>query len=94
MALVGNMIASATAGNPSLINYDMFIAVFGMLSLIYLILSAVNDSFAGHAGIPLIIDVLNVLFLFCGAVAMAAELDVHNCSNSVRSAPKFSPSKT
>lgn len=84
MALVGNMIATASAGNPSLINYDMFVAVFGMLSLFYLIASAVNDSFSGHAAIPLLADTLNVLFLFCGAVAMAAELDVHSCSNSVR----------
>jgi len=87
MALVGNIIASAFAGNPSLINYDMFVAVFGMLSLFYLIASAWNDSFTGHSIIPVALDTLNVIFFFCAAVAMAAELGVHSCSNSVCSNP-------
>jgi len=81
MALIGNIIATAFSGNPSLINYDMFVAVFAFLSLIYLTLITVNDSFVGHGALPLILDVLNVLFWFCGAVAMAAELGVHSCGN-------------
>ncbi|KAK5061208.1 hypothetical protein LTR84_007750 [Exophiala bonariae] len=81
LALVGNMIASAFAGNPSLINYDMFVAVFGMLSLFYLTAIAFNDSFTGHSIIPVVLDTLNVLFFFCAAVAMAAELGAHSCSN-------------
>lgn len=84
MAIVGNMIASAFAGNPSIINYDMFVAAFGMLSLFYLIAAALNDSFTGHPIIPLALDILNVLFLFCAAVAMAAKLGAHSCSNTVR----------
>ena len=83
MALVGNMIADAFSGNPALVNYDMFVAVFAMLSLIYLFAVGFNESFAGHSAIPLALDVLNTLFFFCGAVAMAAELHVHRCSNSV-----------
>lgn len=82
MALVGNIIATAFSGNPSLINYDMFVVVFGMLSLFYLIAVAWNDSFTGHPMIPLVLDLLNVLFFFCAAVAMAAELGTHSCSNS------------
>jgi hypothetical protein len=81
MSIVGNMIASAFAGNPSLINYDMFVAAFSMLSLIYLGVCAFNDSFMGHPIIPITLDLLNVLFLFCAAVAMAAELGAHSCSN-------------
>jgi hypothetical protein len=81
MALVGNMIAEAFAGNPSIINYDMFVAVFGMLSLFYLIATAFNDSFTGHPILPLALDALNAIFFFCGAVAMAAELGAHSCSN-------------
>ena len=83
IALVGNMIAVAIAGNPSVINYDMFVAVFAALSLIYLTMIAVNDSFMGHGLIPIVLDLLNVLFWFCAAVAMAAELGVHSCGNSV-----------
>ncbi|KIV96513.1 hypothetical protein, variant 2 [Exophiala mesophila] len=82
MALVGNMIATAFAGNPSLINYDIFVATFAMLSLFYLIAISFNESFTGHSIIPVALDALNVLFLFCAAVAMAAELGVHSCSNS------------
>jgi len=81
MSLVGNVIAMAFAGNPSLINYDMFVAAFALLSLIYLLLIAWNESFTGHPVFPVIIDLLNVIFLFCAAVATAAELGVHSCSN-------------
>ncbi|KAK4946628.1 hypothetical protein LTR10_014480 [Elasticomyces elasticus] len=82
MALIGNVIAMAFAGNPSLVNYDMFVAAFSMLSLFYLFLAAWSDSFTGHPIIPIVLDALNVLFLFCAAVATAAELGVHSCSNS------------
>ena len=84
MALVGNMIALAFSGNPSIVNYDMFVAVFSMLSLFYLLLVAFNDGFTGHPALPLALDALNVLFFFCGAVAMAAILKCHSCSNNVR----------
>ena len=83
MSLIGNVIAMAFAGNPSLINYDMFVAAFALLSLIYLLLVSFNESFTGHPIIPVVLDVLNVLFLFCAAVATAAELGVHSCSNDV-----------
>jgi len=81
MALIGNVIAMAFNGNPSLINYDMFVAVFAMLSLFYLLLTAFNESFTGHPIFPVVVDLLNVLFLFVAAVATAAELHVHSCSN-------------
>ena len=85
MALVGNMIADAFNGNPAIVNYTMFVAVFGMLSLIYLSAVAFNDSFSGHPIIPIVLDVLNTLFFFCGAVALAAKLGAHSCSNHVSS---------
>lgn len=78
------MIALAVAGNPSIVNYVMFVAVFSALSLLYLIPASFNESFIGHPGILLAIDVLNTLFFFVGAVALAAKLGVHSCSNSVR----------
>lgn len=77
------MIADAFNGNPSIINYDMFVAVFAMLSLIYLIAIAFKEDFMGHGAIPLALDLLNTLFFFCGAVAMAAKLGVHSCGNEV-----------
>ena len=83
MALVGNMIHEAFAGNPSMINYDMFVAVFSMLSLIYLIPATLRDAFVVHPMIVLIVDVLNTLFFFIAGVAMAAKLHVHGCNDVV-----------
>lgn len=83
MALIGNIIHDATKGNPSIINYNMFVAVFGMLSLFYLVPATISERFVIMPILPLIIDVLNVLFWFCGAVALAAKLGVHSCSNHV-----------
>ena len=59
MALIGNMIA-ITSG-PSVINYDMFVTVFAMLSLFYLIPASIKDSFTIHPMFPLILDILNTI---------------------------------
>lgn len=83
MALVGNMIHDAKAGDPSVINYTMFVAVFAMLSLIYLIAGTINESFSGSPMFMLIADALNTIFFFCGGVALAADLNVHSCGNKV-----------
>ena len=83
MALTGNIIADAITGNPSTINYTMFVAVFSMLSLFYLFLVAFKEDFAIHPLIPVILDALNTLFFFAAAVALAARLHVHSCSNKV-----------
>lgn len=84
MALVGNIIATAFSGNPSIINYDMFVATFGMLSLLYLIPTTFKEDFAFHPVIPIVLDGLNALFFLIGGIATAAELGVHSCGNSVR----------
>ncbi len=83
MAIVGNMIAEANNGNPSIVNYEMFVAVFGMLSLFYLIPASIKESLSISPWFPVILDLLNTLFWFCGAVALAAKLGVHSCSNTV-----------
>jgi hypothetical protein len=91
MALTGNIIADAIAGNPSSINYTMFVAVFSMLCLFYFFLIAFKDSFAIHPLIPVILDALNTLFFFAAAVALAARLHVHSCSNQVGAQTPSSP---
>lgn len=80
MALIGSMIASAFSGNHSVVNYDMFVAVFAMLSLFYLILAAIRETFAKPMVI-IVLDALNTLFFLCGAIATAAYLGAHSCSN-------------
>jgi len=81
MALVGNMIATAYSGNPAIVNYDMFVSVFSMLTLLYLIPATIRDSFAFHPLIMVTLDLLNTIFFLCGAIATAAYLGVHSCSN-------------
>ncbi|KAF2435819.1 hypothetical protein EJ08DRAFT_579606 [Tothia fuscella] len=81
MSLVGNMIALAVAGNPSIINFDMFVAVFAMLSLLYLVAATFVERLY-HGKVVLGLEVLNVLFFFCGAVATASYLGVHSCGNT------------
>lgn len=80
MALIGNMIA-ITSG-PSVINYDMFVTVFAMLSLFYLIPASIKDSFTIHPMFPLILDILNTIFTLVAGIATPAYLHVHSCSNS------------
>ncbi|KAF2465530.1 uncharacterized protein BDR25DRAFT_239718 [Lindgomyces ingoldianus] len=81
MALVGNMITTAFKGNSAMVNYDAFVSVFGMASLLYLLPTAFLDGFSVPV-VTIALDALNVLFWFCGAVATAAYLGVHSCSNS------------
>ena len=83
MALIGNMIAEAFSGNPSTVNYTIYVAVFGMFSLIYLIPASFNINWAGHPIIMIIIDALNCIFFFCAAIALAAKLECHSCTNQV-----------
>ncbi|KAI9858467.1 MAG: hypothetical protein M1824_004334 [Vezdaea acicularis] len=81
LALVGNMIHDATAGNPSVVNYQIFVGAFSMLSLLYLIPATFREEFSVHPAGPPLLDLLNTLFFFCGAVALAAKLGAHSCGN-------------
>lgn len=83
MILIGNMIDVSYGNNPSAVNYAMFVSVFAIVTLIYLVLIAFNDSFTGFALIPVVLDALNVLFFFCGGVTLASDLGVHSCDNQV-----------
>ncbi|KAF1969563.1 hypothetical protein BU23DRAFT_557579 [Bimuria novae-zelandiae CBS 107.79] len=80
IALIGNMIATALAGNSAMVNYDMFVATFGLLSLLYLLPTSFLDGYSMPM-VNIVLDTLNVLFWFCAAVATAAYLGVHSCSN-------------
>jgi len=82
MALVGSMISSTRGADPAIINFDMFVAVFAMLSLIYLTAATFSENFEFHPVIMLALDVLNTLWFFIGAVATAAILGLHSCSSS------------
>lgn len=81
MAIIGNAIAMGA--DSSINNYTMFCAAFAMLCLFFLIPATFNERFAVHGALPLALDVLITLFWFCAAVALAAKLGVHSCSNDV-----------
>jgi hypothetical protein len=73
----------AQYGNAAIINFDMFAVAWAMLSLFYLILATLNESFVFHPALMLGLDVLNMFWFFIAAVATAAILGVHSCSNEV-----------
>ena len=77
------MIADATGNNPSIVNYVMFVSVFGMLSLFYLIAGTISETFAISPFFMLAADALNTLFFFVGGIALAGYLKVHSCHNHV-----------
>jgi hypothetical protein len=81
MALVGNMIAEAFAGNPATVNYSMFVSAFSMFSLFYLVPASFNSDWALHPIIMVVVDALNCVFFFCAAIALAAKLTCHSCNN-------------
>jgi hypothetical protein len=81
MALIGNMIADAFAGNPATVNYSIFVSVFSMVSLFYLVPASFNIDWAGHPIIMIVLDALNCIFFFCAAIALAAKLECHSCKN-------------
>lgn len=81
LALVGNMIHEAIAGNHSSINFTMFVAVFSLLSLFYLIATTVRESLAKPAMLPSLLDLVNTLLFLIAAIVLSAKLGVHSCGN-------------
>jgi Membrane-associating domain len=86
--LGSNSTATATYkshyGNVAIVNFDLFVVAWAMLSLFYLILATVNEAFVFHPVLMLGLDVLNTFWFFIGGVATAAILGVKSCSNQVR----------
>lgn len=83
LALTSDMISNSFAGNPSIVNFSLFCGLFAILCLFYLIPASIKDSLTIHPIIPVALDALNTIFWFCAAVALAAKLGVHDCSNNV-----------
>jgi hypothetical protein len=83
-ALIGNVIASAFAGNPSSINYAIFVAVFSWLVLFYGFAAAFVEGLARPI-VMIVLDGLATLLTFIAGVVLAAKLHVHSCGNHVGS---------
>lgn len=81
MALIGNAIAMGA--HPAINNYTMFCAAFAMLALLFLFPATLKEEWSIMPFLPFVLDLLLVIFWFCAAVALAAELGVHSCNNNV-----------
>jgi len=80
-AFMANNIDRATNGTHSIVNYSLFVGVWWLLTLLYFLPTSFLDKFS----IPVVdiaMDALSVLFSFCAAVALAAYLGAHSCSNA------------
>lgn len=82
MALIGNVIADAFAGNPSSINYAIFVSTFDMLVLLIGFAAAFMD-LSAFGLIMLALDGLAALFTVIAGIVLAAKLHVHSCGNQV-----------
>jgi hypothetical protein len=83
LALIGNAVSLAFAGNPSSINYAMFTAVFCMLVVLWGFAAVFVEALA----MPLFLGVADALATFFSLIAgivLAAKLGVHSCGNQVR----------
>jgi len=79
-ALIGNVIEEAFAGNPSSINYAMFVAVFSWVVLLFGFAAAFVEALALPL-VLLVLDGLATLLTFVAGVVLAAKLGVHSCGN-------------
>jgi len=78
-ALIGNAIHEAVSGNPSSVNFAMFVAVLSWVALIAGAAAAFVEAIPGM--IIMAIDGIATLFTFIAAVVLSAKLGVHSCSN-------------
>jgi len=80
LSLIGNVIADAFSGNPSVINYAIFVSTFCMLVVLFGIAGIFVESLAIPIAVA-VADVLAALFSVIAGIALAAELHVHSCGN-------------
>jgi len=79
-ALIGNVIDDAFSGNPSSINYAMFVAVFSWVVLLYGLVAAFMEAF-NIPIVSMILDGLAAIFTLIAGIVLAAKLGAHSCSN-------------
>jgi hypothetical protein len=83
MALIGASIGGKAGDSPAILNYDIFCTVFAML---YLLGYAFPQTFLGFefpAIVTIVLEALNVLFLFLAGIITAALLGADDCNNPV-----------
>ncbi|EEP81263.1 predicted protein [Uncinocarpus reesii 1704] len=81
MGLIGDMLNDYRSHSQATVNYVMFTVAFALATLFYLIAANSSESLMIHPVILFLVDLLNLLFLFCAAVALPSKLHVPDCSN-------------
>jgi hypothetical protein len=81
LALVGNVIDDAFAGNSGGVNWAMAAAVFAALALVYGVVALFIESLPSIGS--LVLDSLAALFTLIAGIVLAAQLGVHSCGNQV-----------
>ncbi|CAL3972785.1 hypothetical protein PZA11_004189 [Diplocarpon coronariae] len=88
LALVGNVVDEAFAGNSSSINFALFVSILDFVFVLYGIAAIFFESLAfGFVGPS--IDAVLAIFTFIAGTVLAAKLGVHSCGNQsyIRSNP-------
>jgi len=67
-------------GSPTRVNYSVYVAVFALLSLLYLIPASFMSSIFSPMATT-ILDALNTIFFLAAGIALAAQLHAHSCSD-------------
>lgn len=83
MAIVGNMISNNFVTSPGIIKYDMFVAVFSMLSLFYLVPATLKEEFHSRKYVVPALEFVNFIFFLSGGAATGRWLGTHTCDEVV-----------
>lgn len=81
MALIGNVIAMAFSGNPSSINFAIFVTVWCMVVVLVGFAAAFVEAIP--ALILMCLDASAALLSLIAGIVLAAKLGVHSCHNDV-----------
>ncbi|OWP06137.1 hypothetical protein B2J93_8520 [Marssonina coronariae] len=88
LALVGNVVDEAFAGNSSSINFALFVSILDFVFVLYGIAAIFFESLAfGFVGPS--IDAVLAIFTFIAGTVLAAKLGVHSCGNQVIISPSL-----
>ncbi|KAK2625792.1 hypothetical protein QTJ16_005104 [Diplocarpon rosae] len=80
LALVGNVVDEAFAGNSSSINFALAVSIIELFVCLYALATVFIESLA-FGKIMSIVDIFSSIFIFIAGTVLAAKLGVHSCGN-------------
>lgn len=79
-ALIGNVIANSFAGNPSTINFAIFVCVFSWIACLY----GIAEDILGYvllSFVKILLDLVSTFFTLIAGIVLAARLHARSCGN-------------